>query len=167
MAEQIAIHGLEALVASLKALPTELRGKPLQAGMRKGGNVIRDDARHRVARGSGFLSQQIVVKRANAKSRRLAGIGPGGEYFTVGVRTGKRAKYANTQRNKRLRRVGKAYEQSGWAYYWRFLEFGTKKMTANPFLTPAAEAKGPEAAQVIVDETMRAIDRIMKKRGWK
>jgi HK97 gp10 family phage protein len=167
MAEQIEIHGLKGLLASLKELPKELQGKPLQTGMRKGGSLIRDEAARRVRRDSGFLSTQIVVRRANAKNRRKAGVGSGGEYYTVGVRTGKRVKYARTKRNVRKGRAGKLYEQSGWAYYWRFLEFGTKKMAAKPFLTPAAEAKGAQAAQTIIDETRAVIDRLLAKRGWK
>ncbi|MCX2892132.1 HK97 gp10 family phage protein [Stenotrophomonas lactitubi] len=167
MAEQIEIHGLDGLLSSLKALPVELQGKPLQTALRRGGNLIRDAARARVPRASGFLATQIVVRRANARNRNRAGVGPGGEYFTVGVKTGKRAKYANTKRNRRQRRVGKVYVQAGWASYWRYLEFGTKKMAAKPFLTPAAEANGPQAAQLIVDQTRAAIDRVMKARGWK
>ena len=167
MAEQIEIKGLDGLLKSLRELPKAVQGKSLQAGMRKGGNIVRDEARRRVVRATGFLSTQIVVRRANAKNRRKAGVGDGGEYFTVGVKTGKKRKYANTSRNKRQRRVGKLYEESGWAYYWRFLEFGTKKMRAKPFLTPAAEARGPQAAQVIIDETRKAMERIMKARGWK
>lgn len=167
MAEQIEIHGLEGLLESLKALPKELKGKPLQSGVRKAGNVIRDEARRRVRRASGFLSTQIVVRRANAKNRRKADVGPGGEYYTVGVRTGKRMKYAGTKRNVRKGRAGKLYVQSGWAYYWRHQEFGTKKMAARPFLTPAGEAKGPQAAQIMIDETRAALDRLLAKRGWK
>lgn len=166
MAEALEIRGLDGLLASLRELPKQLQGKAVQAGMRKGGNIIRDDARARVARDTGFLASQIVVRRASAKSRRRAGVGQGGEYYTIGVRSGKRAKYANTKRNQRSGRAGKAYEQSGWAYYWRFLEFGTKKMRAKPFLTPAGEAKGGQAAQVIIDETTAAIDKLMKARGW-
>lgn len=167
MAEQLQFNGLDGLLASLKSLPVELQGKPLQAAMRRGGNVIRDAARARVRRASGFLVQQIVVRRANTRNRSRAGVGPGGEYFTVGVKTGKRVKYANTKRNRRQRRVGKAYVQAGWAYYWRYLEFGTKKMAARPFLTPAGEAKGPQAAQIMIDETRAALDRLLAKRGWK
>jgi HK97 gp10 family phage protein len=167
MAEQIDIKGLDGLLKSLRDLPKEVQGKSLQAGMRKGGNIVRDEARRRVVRATGFLSTQIVVRRANAKNRRKAGVGAGGEYYTVGVKTGKKRKYANTKRNQRQRRAGKLYEESGWAYYWRFLEFGTKNMKAKPFLTPAAEARGPQAAQVIIDETRKAMERIMKARGWK
>ncbi|AWH25732.1 HK97-gp10 family putative phage morphogenesis protein [Stenotrophomonas sp. YAU14D1_LEIMI4_1] len=167
MAEHLQISGLDGLLASLKLLPVELQGKPLQAAMRRGGNVIRDAARARVRRASGYLAQQIVVRRANARNRNRAGVGPGGEYFTVGVKTGKRVKYANTKRNRRQRRVGKSYVQAGWAYYWRYLEFGTRKMAAKPFLTPAAEAKGAEAAQLIIDQTRAAIDKVMRAKGWR
>lgn len=167
MAESVEILGLDGLLDSLRELPKAVKGKAVQAGMRKGGNVIRDDARQRVPRASGFLATQIVVRRGNTKNRRKAGVGTDGEYYTVGVRTGKRVKYANTKRNRRMRRAGKLYEQSGWAYYWRHLEFGTKKMAAQPFLTPAAEAKGPQAAQVIINETWAGIDKLMKARGWK
>jgi len=59
------------------------------------------------------------------------------------------------------------YEESGWAYYWRFLEFGTRKMRAKPFLTPAAEARGPEAAQAMIDGAIAAIERYTKRTGWK
>lgn len=164
MAEHIGINGLEGLLKTLKNLPKEIRGKPLQSGMRKAGNVIRDEARSRVVRSTGFLATQIVVRRANARNARRAGAA---EYFTVGVKTGKKKKYANTRRNKRQRRVGKVYVESGWGYYWRFLEFGTKKMAAKPFLTPAAEARGPEAAQVMIDETRKAIDKSVKRMGWR
>lgn len=167
MAELLKLQGLEGLLSTLRGLPVEVRGKVLRTGLRKGGNIIRDEARQRVAKASGFLASEIVLRRANAKNRRKAGVGTDGEYYTVGVRVGRKAKYANTKRNQRKRRVGRLYEQSGWAYYWRFLEFGSKKMAAKPFLTPAAEARGPQAAQVIINETRTAIDRALKRQGWK
>ncbi len=167
MAEQVKVDGLDGLLRSLREAPKAIQGRAVQAGMRKGGNVIRDDARRRAPRSSGFMVSQIVTRRANTKSRQRAGAGQGGEYFTVGVKTGRRRKYANTKRNRRRGRVGKVYEEAGWAYYWRFKEFGTRKMRAEPFLTPAGEAKGPEAAQVIINETWSALDRQLKKGGWK
>jgi len=167
MADQISIQGLEGLLRSLREAPKAMQGRAVQAGMRKGGNIIRDDARRRAPRASGFMASQIVTRRANAKTRQRAGVGQGGEYFTVGVKTGRRRKFANTKRNRRNGRAGKVYEETGWAYYWRFVEFGTKKMRASPFLTPAGEAKGPEAAQVVIDETWAALDKQLKKEGWR
>lgn len=167
MSEQVSIQGLDGLLRSLREAPKAIQGRAVQAGMRKGGNVIRDDARRRAPKESGFMASQIVTRRANSRSRQRAGVGQGGEYFTVGVKTGRRRKYANTKRNRRRGRVGKVYEEAGWAYYWRFVEFGTKKMRASPFLTPAGEAKGPEAAQVIINETWAALDKQLKKDGWR
>ncbi len=167
MTEQVSIQGLDGLLRSLREAPTAIQGRAVQAGMRKGGNVIRDDARLRAPKESGFMASQIVTRRANSRSRQRAGVGQGGEYFTVGVKTGRRRKYANTKRNRRRGRVGRVYEEAGWAYYWRFVEFGTKKMRASPFLTPAGEAKGPEAAQVIINETWAALDKQLKKGGWR
>ncbi|MGY6085113.1 HK97-gp10 family putative phage morphogenesis protein [Stenotrophomonas sp. SM006] len=167
MSEQVKIDGLDGLLRSLREAPKAIQGRAVQTGMRKGGNVIRDDARRRAPKESGFMASQIVTRRANSRSRQRAGVGQGGEYFTVGVKTGRRRKYANTKRNRRRGRVGKVYEEAGWAYYWRFVEFGTKKMRASPFLTPAGEAKGPEAAQVIINETWAALDKQLKKDGWR
>ena len=167
MVEFLRIDGLDDLLTSLDELPTALRSKALQTGMRRAGNLIRDEARRRVVKSTGYLATQIVVRRMSNKVKRRAGLGVGSEYYTIGVRTGKKVKYADTKRNRRMRRVGKVYEQSGWAYYWRHLEFGTKKMAAKPFLTPAAEARGPEAAQAIINETRAAMDRLLKSRGWK
>jgi len=167
MADQILIDGLEGLLRSLREAPKAIQGRAVQSGMRKGGNIIRDDARRRAPRASGFMASQIVTRRANAKTRQRAGVGQGGEYFTIGVKTGRRRKFANTKRNWRKGRAGKVYQETGWAYYWRFVEFGTKKMRASPFLTPAGEAKGPEAAQVVIDETWTALEKQLKKEGWR
>ncbi len=167
MADQVTIQGLEGLLRSLREAPKAVQGRAVQTGMRKGGNLVRDDARRRAPKASGFMASQIVTRRANSRSRQRAGVGQGGEYFTVGVKTGRRRKYANTKRNRRRGRVGRVYEESGWAYYWRFVEFGTKNMRASPFLTPAGETKGPEAAQVIINETWAALDKQLKKDGWR
>lgn len=167
MAETVRIEGLDGLLASLRAMPAELVGKasgPVQFGMRKGGNLIRDEARQRAPKATGFMASQIVTKRMSAKLARRVGAN---EYFTVGVKLGKKKKFSNTKRNRRKQRVGGLYETAGWAHYWRFLEFDTKFRKATPFLTPAAEARGPEAAAEIAKQIRVGIDRIAKKHGWK
>lgn len=113
MTEQVSIQGLDGLLRSLREAPKAIQGRAVQAGMRKGGNVIRDDARLRAPKESGFMASQIVTRRANSRSRQRAGVGQGGEYFTVGVKTGRRRKYANTKRNRRRGRVGRVYEEAG------------------------------------------------------
>jgi len=47
-------------------------------------------------------------------------------------------------------RAGKRYRKRDVdAYYWRFVEFGTAKMAARPFMRPAFEAKKGDALEAI------------------
>jgi HK97 gp10 family phage protein len=46
-------------------------------------------------------------------------------------------------------------------YYWRWLEFGTKKMTARPFLKPAAD-RLPEALAAFEASAIPAIEALNK-----
>jgi HK97 gp10 family phage protein len=45
------------------------------------------------------------------------------------------------------------------AFYWRFVEFGTAHAPAYPFITPAFEARQQEAAQEVIDEFSRGLDK--------
>jgi HK97 gp10 family phage protein len=74
-----------------------------------------------------------TLKRAiySAQARRLSGLLQ--QVYQVGVVSGKRAK------------TGKSKD----GYYWRFVEFGTVKMAARPFLRPALEAKKMDAVEAM------------------
>ena len=72
-------------------------------------------------------------------------------------------KYADTANNRRLKRVGKTYQTRGLAYYWRFLEFGTSKLSAKPFLRPAFEAKKDAAVDAIKAKLAEAIEKTAAK----
>lgn len=50
---------------------------------------------------------------------------------------------------------------SGKAYYWRFLEEGTSKMAAAPFLRPAADSKHEEGVEKFKEKLKAEIDKIM------
>lgn len=50
---------------------------------------------------------------------------------------------------------------SGKAYYWRFLEEGTSKMAAAPFLRPAADSKHEEGVEKFKEKLKVEIDKIM------
>jgi len=167
MADQVRIEGLDGLLDTLRRMPPELiKGarSPVAFGLRRGANLIRDEARSRAPKDTGLMARSIATRRMNARQRRRAGAD---EYVSVGIPRRSR-KYANTKRNRGKGRVGQSYEFDGWAYYWKFIEFGSKKNpNGSPFLTPAAEAKGPEAARVIAEQIREGIDRIAKRHGWK
>jgi len=48
-------------------------------------------------------------------------------------------------------------------FYGRFLEHGTKHISADPFLAPALEQKGDEAATVFIAELVKEIENAFKK----
>lgn len=153
--------GLDGLLEALKALPpavTSKNGGPARVALAKGARVIRDDARDRAPVGkTGDLKKNIVMKRDGNPQRSGAN-----ERYTVGVRGGAK-KFANTKRNVRKGRAGKEYKTDGNTYYWRFKEFGTEKMPAEPFLRPAFESQKERALAVITDTLAKGIEHAAKK----
>ena len=145
------IEGLKELDALLRKLPERVAGNALAAAVASGARVIRDDAIARAPVDTGAMQAQIYTKRVRASNafERTS---------IVGVRGGK-AKYANNKRNRQQGRAGKEYANGGKTYYWRFVEFGTSKMAAHPFLRPAFDAKQNEAVKAI---TERLDERIQK-----
>lgn len=49
------------------------------------------------------------------------------------------------------------------AFYWRFLEEGTSKMSAKPFVRPAFDSKQEEASKAAFEEMLKALDEVMSK----
>lgn len=154
------VKGLEGLLLALRELPTEVAGKnggPARGALARGAKIIRDEARLNAPKDSGELAKNIVMKR-DTKPRQ-SGVG---ERYTVGVRGGSK-RYANTKRNVRKGRAGAEYKTAGNTYYWRFKEFGTEKMKAEPFLRPAFESKKQQALSVIAETLRKGIERAAKK----
>lgn len=132
MAETVKITGLDDVIARLKALPKELVGKnggPIRRALYKAGLPLKKDLIARVPRAKqrnqyppypGLLADSISLFRDRAPQERGAA-----EAYTVGVRPIIRA-YANTAKNRRMRRVGKKYKVPAAGWYIKFLEFGTK-----------------------------------------
>ncbi len=140
--ETVRIEGLAELDRALRELPERLARNGLHASVYAGAKVIRDEAKVRAPKAAaslgpnhpppGTLKRSVIMKRI----RELSGAGR--QTFFVLVRHG-----------KKYRKQGKKQNLSQDAWYWRFLEFGSRKMSARPFLRPALEAKRAEAAQAI------------------
>jgi HK97 gp10 family phage protein len=150
------IKGLKELQAALNQLPREVQKRPLRAAVSAAAKVIQDEAKRRAPIDTGNLRKAVY------RTRSRSGSGAGQETFLVAVKKGK-AEYANTARNRRLNRVGKKYQTQGEAYYWRFLEFGTAKMAAKPFLRPAFENKKQMAVDVLKQKLGDAITKTAMK----
>jgi HK97 gp10 family phage protein len=62
------------------------------------------------------------------------------------------------RQGKKYRNQGKRGNLSQDAWYWRFVEFGTRKMAARPFLRPALESRRREAVEAIKGRLAQRIE---------
>lgn len=156
----MAMHGMEDVVKLLHALPQELvskKGGPVSRALRKAANVIRAQAVANAPQRTGLLKKSIIVTRAR---RMPAGV-LGERYLVWMGRIKKR--YTNTRKNRRAGRAGNFYMQEGPAFYGSFLEYGTSKMRARPWLRPAVAARGADAVRAFEREITRQLEVIMRK----
>lgn len=170
--ESFRIEGLKGVIDTLKSLPPELvsrRGGPIRTALRKAAKVIQDEAKLNVrnivaepnlggvpTRSTGALEKSITIKRRRPRA------GVNGEVFTVGISKVK-GTYGDTKKNRRSGKVGNQYDQLPPTFYAWFLEFGTERMRAHPFMRPAFDAKKQEAVDTFVTETNKGIERVYKK----
>ncbi|MBK8916373.1 MAG: HK97 gp10 family phage protein [Phycisphaerales bacterium] len=143
---QSRIEGLSDLAKALREMPEDLSKNALRAGMRAGAATIRDEARLKVPILTGRLREAVYLKQVRELSSRLT------QVFFVGVRTGPKRK-----KNKQTGAIEKDYSRDAW--YWRFIEFGTRFMSARPFLRPAFERKKEAAVAAIAARLKVRIDK--------
>lgn len=135
------VSGIPDLRAALEGIAPKLRRRALRNALAAGARVVRDAARRQapVLRVSGQLK---------APTRK-----PGTVRDAISVRTSKAARkagdvgvFVNVRPAKGAARGAKSRNDP---FYWRFLEFGTRKMASRQFLRPAADKLG-EALRVFV-----------------
>jgi len=134
------VKGLKELDAFLATLPEEIQRSMLSGALRDAAKPIMDQAALNVLmlfggspRSSGVLFSHIT----RSKYKRT------GYAARVNV-TIKRPRGAAAKSPQIINGVRKPYGQD--AFYGRFLEFGTSKMQARPWLRPAGIAKQDDAA---------------------
>jgi HK97 gp10 family phage protein len=150
--------GLDQLIKDMREFTPKLQRKHLTQALRKGMAPVRKSAQQKVPTDTGALKRAITT-RANSKlGKRM-----GGAAMQVGIRGGAK-EYVNNARNRRTGRVGQSYEQGGNQFYFRFLEFGTSKLAARPFLRPALAENIGNTTQIVTTELRTAIDRIARER---
>lgn len=155
MATVVKITGLDGVLDTLKALPAEVvskRGGPVKSALRKGSLVILRQAKLNLARSTeslgeddtstGLLQKNLVATRGKPPP------GENGERYLIRV---KRKKY--------IRRGATVTTQQ--TAEW--LEYGTEKQPAEPWLRPAFNATAQQAITTTVTELRKGIDRIVNK----
>lgn len=154
------IEGLKETADRLRALPPRLGSKgggPLRYALMQGAKVVLEEAKRLVPKATGHLRDNLVTKRhSNPKSVGAT------ERYDIGMKGGTK-RYAGNVRNRRSGRAGTKYRTAGTAFYGRFVELGTAKMSARPFLRPAIEGKGGAAVEEFRKAFLRAVEAAERK----
>ena len=147
------VEGVEQLVARFRQLPDRLGRNAMRRAIRQGANVIRDDARNRAKQFDDpstpeSIAKNIMVSGGGRRMERRMGNNP---VMRVGVRGGAR----------KTEDEGKA--PGGDTWYWRFVELGTERMPAKPFLRPAGSDNTSEVMRVTAQSARTQIERELNK----
>ena len=148
MAERVEVRGLRELQDALKKLPKKLERRVLNSALSAGARIMVKDAKNRAP----VLKDLLNPNRRPGtlkKNIRARPIKPYEHTASVIVGVRKLSSKAITAFKKSQSGKKGGSQNPNDPFYWRFVEFGTSKMQARPFLRPAFEAKKFEAATTI------------------
>jgi HK97 gp10 family phage protein len=132
----VKVTGLDVVERRLKGLGPDISKKVLRNSVAAGARVVRKAAEGRVPVDTGTLKRSLYIKQIREESN------PSKQTYYVGSRHGKK------------------YQKKGLdAYYFPFVEFGTEKMAARPFLRPAFESSKDAAANAIGEKLKQGVDK--------
>ena len=146
-------RGLAELRRSMEELPRRVDSKILNDGLLAGARIVRDEAKALAPELSvvdprwsrGALKRAIRAVRIRPREFAAEAI--------VSVRKlSGRSMSRFKQKQAERRRAGKKARRIDPrdAYYWFFVEFGTSKMPARPFLRPAFERRKVQAVEASI-----------------
>lgn len=148
------IEGLDALQAKLQAVSVDMQKKGGRFALRKAAQVIRDKARSNAAGiddpASAEMISKNITERWNGRLNKKSGGNDIG--FRVGVLGGAKDTGEKDSKNP-----------GGKTFHWRFIEFGTAKMAAHPFMRPALEESQGLVVDTFVSAYSKALDRALAK----
>ena len=147
--EVVRIEGLDELKRKLAEVPKAMRKRVLRTALAAGAREVRDVAK----RNAPTLSLGSALKAPYRKPNTIK--------QAIRVRTSKadrRAGDVGVFVNVRPAKAGqRGAKNPNDPFYWRFLEFGTKKMPARPFLQRATSAL-PKALTIFQERIAKWIN---------
>ena len=149
MRVSIQVKGIKEALSALKNLQNNLE-EPFREVIQGGAQLIRGEAIKSIQSGpkSGRVYEKYNPRRTHKAS--APGEAPASDSGNL-VRN-----IRVVQENKDLIKV------ESNASYSQFLEFGTSKMLARPFLFPATERSRPKIAQAVFNRVVKEIRRFLK-----
>ena len=145
MAKQVAsVAGLQQLGQRFARLTEDMQTKVARSATNAAAQVVKKAAIEKAPKATGNVAKNVVVRRIRPERQDAT------ETYVVTVRSGKGT--------KKQREAGYAD-----AYYWRFLEFGTVKMPAQPFIRPAFDQSKTQAVEAMKRVLQARITRAERK----
>lgn len=135
------VKGLSALEQQLTELGTELAVKTLAKAARRAFKPVLDTALSMVPRDSGALANSLKLTTSKPKEGAVVVVG-----ISIGRADGKRGELPPARR-------------------WHFVELGTAKMQAHPFLRPALDTNANAVLEGLKEELRKAIEQAIRKRA--
>lgn len=136
----VTFAGFKELDADFKLLSNAEKRQVSRKAVRAGAVVFRDAVRANAPVRSGVLKRSISVDTVRGS-------------LTAGV------KFKKVPAKKK----GKKGKHKTMPYYWYFLEHGTSKMPAQPFVRPAFDASVKQAEEAAFNQYLKDIDGIFSK----
>ena len=170
---------VNAIIRKIKSLEDRFAKNATRRALRKAAAPIREEAKRKAMAFDNELTREAIYKNlAVFSGSRRRERQEGGTMVRLGVRGGSMSKTKESKKKRAKRKAaGKATlkdlgeiegkgkgNPGGDTFYWRFLEFGTSKMPAKPFLRASLEAKKDEAKKEIVSSLERELEEEVKKR---
>ena len=135
------LNGLPELLGKLDALDYDMKRKSGRFALRKAAQVLRKQARANAERVDDPMTEsniaENIVERWSGRTFKKTG----NLMFRIGVQGG---------------------AKKGTTAHWRFLEFGTSKMPAQPILRPVPDQAGQQAVDEFISQYSKKIDRVLK-----
>lgn len=177
------IEGLDDLQGKLRLLNVETGTKGGWFALGKAADVVVLSAKEGALKIDDPKTAENIAKNIVKKRASRGSLGDGVLMWRVGVLGGARSKGREAKRARARRAsagiasleqlgeiAGKGKDNPGGdTWYWRFIEFGTEKTRAKPFMRPALESNIDKATRTFVDHYNSAVDRAIKRgsRAWK
>ena len=136
----VTFAGFKELDADFQLLSKAEQRKVSRKAVRAGAVVFRDAVRANAPVHSGVLKRSISVDTVRGST-------------TAGVKFKKVL----------VKKKGKKGKHKSMPFYWYFLERGTSKMPAQPFVRPAFDASVKQAEEAAFNQYLNDIDRIFSK----
>lgn len=149
------MQGLDNVLKNMEALDKIIIRRATTSAIRAGAGVIRDAAREKARTLDDPDTPEKIYKNIVTRSMKRRNVNrTGGD---AGARVGVLGGARDLSAHGEIQASGKG-NPGGDTFYWRFLEFGTEDMAAQPILRPAAEENKEQAFHKTAEQLKKRVD---------